>query len=227
MSMHQQTGPLPLSSPLWLLRHARPCIAPGICYGQHNVEADPSHTEEAALAMVQAVLDHRSAQPDVWHASLRLVASPLGRCRQLQEALATRLQPLGIPVTCSCDARLAEIHFGTWENRPWSDITPQEWALWMASFMDFRLGGKGETVRELISRVSELAMAHQRCRIPTIWITHAGVMRATALLWQTGFDPLRGTLTAAQWAGLEAASPGGYRLMVPIVPPNPLMNARE
>lgn len=34
---------------LWLLRHAQPLIAQGVCYGRLDVPADPSQTLQAAM----------------------------------------------------------------------------------------------------------------------------------------------------------------------------------
>ncbi len=47
---------------LWLVRHARPLIAPGICYGRHDVAADAAGTR-AAAERLHAALPPRLAGP--------------------------------------------------------------------------------------------------------------------------------------------------------------------
>ena len=74
---------------LWLLRHAQPLIAPGVCYGQLDVPADPQHTLQAALRAGAAL----PRQAVVRH-------SPLQRCEQLAHALqAPEALLIQIPVS--------------------------------------------------------------------------------------------------------------------------------
>ena len=74
-----------------LLRHTRPAVAEGMCYGRSDLALGPDF--EAAAAAVLANL------PEV----RRVVSSPLGRCRRLAERIAaTRRLPLAE------DARLVE-----------------------------------------------------------------------------------------------------------------------
>ena len=79
---------------LHLIRHPRPDVAPGICYGQ----TDLGLAESAAAVAARL----RPLLPE----SFALHASPLARARLLAEALGTpRL-----------DNRLKEIHFGDWRG---------------------------------------------------------------------------------------------------------------
>jgi alpha-ribazole phosphatase len=39
--------------PLWVVRHARPLIAPGVCYGALDVPACPQTIRDAAEALAQ------------------------------------------------------------------------------------------------------------------------------------------------------------------------------
>lgn len=49
-----------MSAPrLWLVRHARPEVAPGLCYGRLDVAADARHSRESARLLAQAL-------PPVW-----------------------------------------------------------------------------------------------------------------------------------------------------------------
>ena len=92
------------SHTLYLIRHPRPLIAPGVCYGRLDVAAEDPLPIAAAL---RALLP---AGAPVW-------SSPLQRCRLLAGHL--RPQP-------RLDERLQEIDFGDWEGQAWDDIPRQE-----------------------------------------------------------------------------------------------------
>jgi alpha-ribazole phosphatase len=104
-----------------------------------------------------------------------VACSPLQRCAQLAEALSA-LRP-DLPVTH--DTRLREMDFGVWEGRLWSDIGEPALAAWTADFAQHRPGG-GDSVETFMARVAEAWDALDDT--PTLWITHAGVIRAVALL---------------------------------------------
>lgn len=114
---------------LHLIRHPRPAVEPGICYGQTDVGLAESATEVATRL--------RPLLPE----SFALHASPLARARLLAEAL-------GAP---TLDDRLKEIHFGEWEGRSFADIGSaiDDWA---ADPLGFRAPG-GESPREMAARV--------------------------------------------------------------------------
>lgn len=113
---------------LHLIRHPRPAVEPGVCYGQTDLGLAESAAEVAARL--------RPLLPE----SFALHASPLARARLLAEALGTpRL-----------DDRLKEIHFGEWEGRSFAQIGSaiDDWA---ADPMGFRAPG-GESAREMAAR---------------------------------------------------------------------------
>jgi len=58
---------------LWLVRHARPLVAPGLCYGRLDMAADASASRSAATALAHAL---PAKVAGVWH-------SPLQRCELL------------------------------------------------------------------------------------------------------------------------------------------------
>lgn len=151
---------------LWLVRHARPLVNAGVCYGASDVPADARHTRACAQALAQAL------PPDI-----RVLTSPLRRCLQLAEALRA-LRPGLTPVA---DHRLAEMDFGCWEGWRWDDIPRAAFDPWTADFCNWRFGGR-ESVQELLQRVAavwhETAQDHEQA----VWITHAGVIRAATLL---------------------------------------------
>ena len=152
----------------WLVRHAQPLIASGVCYGATDVAADPEATEASALVLAHQ-LPHGA----------RLMSSPLRRCAQLAQALQ-RLRP---DLLASSDARLVEMDFGCWEGWRWDDIPKPAIDAWTARFGDWRFGGR-ESVQELLDRVAGVWAEACAATAPVAWITHAGVIRAALLLSQ-------------------------------------------
>lgn len=153
---------------LWLLRHAQPLIEKGICYGQLDVKVDLLKTQKCAK-MLQKVLPINAC----------IVTSPLQRCELLAPVLIG-LQP---DLMVKKDARLQEMHFGDWEGRAWADIDPAELAAWTDDFAHYRVGGTGESVAQFMARVAS-AFDELDPTKDTLWITHAGVIRAATLIAQ-------------------------------------------
>jgi alpha-ribazole phosphatase len=156
---------------LWLVRHAQPLVAPGVCYGALDIPADAEATRQAAQALAQAV-PHGAA----------LTSSPLQRCEQLTQCL----QGLRPDLTHVVDARLAEMDFGQWEGQRWDAIARAELDAWTAEFATWRCGG-AESVQGFMDRVGAAwdatrAQARAQGGTTQVWITHAGVIRAAQLL---------------------------------------------
>jgi alpha-ribazole phosphatase len=169
---------------LFLVRHAQPLIEPGVCYGQLDVPADAEATAVCARALAEA-LPH----------GIPIVCSPLQRCEQL----AHDLLGLRADLTCKTDLRLQEMNFGQWEGQRWDDIGAATIDAWVADFAHHRPGG-GESVGQFMQRVAS-AWDEPRAPSGTLWITHAGVIRAATLL----HSGQRQVSAAAQW---PAAAPG-------------------
>ena len=153
---------------LWMVRHAWPLIDKGICYGQLDVKADLLDTQKCAHAL-KSVLPTRIA----------IVTSPLQRC----ELLAPVLLGLQPDLIIKTDPRLQEMHFGHWEGCAWADIDPAELAAWTNDFANYRAGGTGESVAQFMARVASAFDDLDPAR-DTLWITHAGVIRAATLIAQ-------------------------------------------
>jgi alpha-ribazole phosphatase len=151
---------------LWLVRHAKPLIDPGICYGRQDVAADATATAACAQALSKLL-----------PAGTRVSYSPLQRCAQLAEALR-QLRP---DLPCSSDPRLQEINFGAWEGQAWRDIAPTELQSWTDGFAEYAVGGSGESTSQVMARVAS-AFDELRGQADTLWITHAGVIRAVELI---------------------------------------------
>ena len=158
---------------LHLIRHPRPAIEPGICYGQSDIGLAESAVEVATRL--------KPLLPDAY----TVHASPLLRARLLAEALGTP----------TLDERLKEIHFGDWEGRSFESIGSaiDEWA---DDPLGFRAPG-GESAREMSARVLHWLSALQLSAPtePVVVVAHGGPLRAIAghLL---GLPPER-------WLGLD------------------------
>jgi len=148
---------------LILVRHPRPQIAPGICYGSSDIPAQPEHQAQV-LAKLRAEL--LAELPDAM-----LMTSPLLRCAELAAQLARHRG-----ATLSNDHRLAEMDFGAWEMRAWDDIPRAEVDAWAADLVHYRPGG-GENVLAVVQRVSAFYEDIQRQQRDVIAICHAGTIR--------------------------------------------------
>ncbi len=150
---------------LILIRHTRPEVAAGICYGSTDLPAAPGFEAEAA---------HLTAR---FPTADRIVSSPLRRCLPLAEFLAERL---GAPLVL--DARWREMDFGAWEGRAWETIARSDLDAWAADLMQARPHG-GESVAMLSARIGEAISACRATVGRTLVITHAGPMRAALGDW--------------------------------------------
>ena len=165
---------------LWIVRHATPLIASGICYGALDISADETHTRQTASVLAQNL----PAQSKVW-------VSPLKRCMQLAEAVSDMRSEL----TLRIDDRLREMDFGRWEGVAWDAIPLADIQVWNNEFGAHRFGGV-ESANEVLARVSELWDAALEDVDPyQVWITHAGVARAVQLLSQG----IRSVQSVHQW----------------------------
>jgi alpha-ribazole phosphatase len=163
---------------LWLVRHAKPLVAPGVCYGALDLEADPRLTRAAAQALAAELPPGMAVQ-----------VSPLRRCQQLAEALHALRSDLPLRT----DTRLREMDFGSWEGVAWADIPRAAVDAWTADFASHRFGGQ-ESAAEVLARVAE-AWDEVPSLPDTLWITHAGVAQAATLLHQG----MRHVTCAADW----------------------------
>lgn len=177
---------------LWLVRHARPLVASGVCYGALDVPAD-----------VQATLSCARALADALPSGIAIRTSPLQRCEQLTKVL--RGLRADLTRNISVDARLAEMDFGHWEGQRWDAIARAELDSWTDAFATWRCGG-AESVQGFMARVGAAWDEMRAQQQPTVWITHAGVIRAATLLAQGQRQVLR----ADQWP-IDAPAWGAWR----------------
>ena len=137
---------------LHLIRHPKPAIEAGICYGRHDCPA------EDALSAACLLLAELPAGLPVW-------SSPLRRCSELAELLH--------PQPC-IDYRLAEMNFGDWESRRWDDIPRDQLDAWATDVAGYAPPG-GESPHQLQRRALEFVTSLD---VPeAVIVTHAGVIR--------------------------------------------------
>ena len=87
---------------LHLIRHTRPRIAEGVCYGR--LDLDVSDTFPVEAQQVQSKLENSYSN---------VFVSPLRRCLKLAEYLNLSFE---------VDHRIQEMNFGDWEGQLWNDI---------------------------------------------------------------------------------------------------------
>lgn len=171
---------------LYLIRHTKPAIAPGICYGQLDIDVADSFAAEANnvlhyLPPLQLVL-----------------TSPLLRTRRLAEHLAQAQH-----CELRSDVRLLEKNFGVWEGKAWDGIDRCEIDAWADDFMGYAAQG-GESAQQVMQRVqsllSEVAQLPQK---NIALVAHAGSIRAMLavmgevaladiLQWEVGYGAVIG-----------------------------------
>jgi alpha-ribazole phosphatase len=141
---------------LYLLRHPKPLVAPGICYGQLDLPAVDVNVAAAALKPLLP------AGIPVW-------SSPLLRCRALAECLVEASDR-----TVQVDARLMEMHFGRWEGVAWDAIPRDELDQWAAAVESY-VPPAGESACQVQQRA--VACIEALPGEAAIVVTHAGVIR--------------------------------------------------
>jgi alpha-ribazole phosphatase len=146
-------------SRLILIRHTRPDIPEGLCYGRTDV---PYRLED-----FEAWVRH-----EPWPERLRAYSSPLKRCLDL----AVKTMPTAVCV----DDRLIEYDFGRWENRLWSDIPRHESDPWTADYL--RLSPpEGENLLGMCSRLENFIRDLEAGDHSHVLFSHSGVIRLLLL----------------------------------------------
>jgi alpha-ribazole phosphatase len=158
-----------------LVRHLKPEIEAGICYGRLDV---PVHPECAGRARDIAMAPVMTGLKSVW-------SSPARRCRELAEAIAGAQA-----AQLQFDPRLLEMDFGAWEGMRWDDIARTELDRWAADPVLFKAPG-GETGQALIDRVASFARCLSRLDEDCLVVSHGGPLKILpALLRRQTIDLL-------------------------------------
>ena len=150
---------------LHLIRHTKPLIAAGVCYGRLDIPAENPASAAARL---------RDSLPP----GLPLWTSPLQRCRTLAAELHAQPQ---------IDERLAEMDFGAWEGLAWDAIPRDELDAWAADVAGYAPPG-GESPWAVQARALDFVAGLDVAE--AIVVTHAGVIR-TLLAHAQALPPAR------------------------------------
>ena len=154
----------------WIVvRHTRPHVEAGVCYGQTDVDLGAGHREQI-LSITE------SLAPRLGDLHPTVVTSPLRRCALLADELACRI---GLPGALR-DRDAMELSFGDWEGRRWDEIDAAELDPWMEDWKRLPAGGPGsggEALTDLLRRVSTLIDRYRSCRA-VVLVGHAGVIRS-------------------------------------------------
>jgi len=205
-----------------LIRHARPAVAEGICYGSLDLAL--------AVPVMPAPAGMSRALPGC--PPERIIASPLTRAAQTAALLrdawpAERPGAAPLPAI-ELEPRLCEVDFGAWEGLPWDAIARAQLDAWAADLLGACPHG-GESTGQALARVAGWADALHAAAARDggngsgcIWVVcHAGPMRmlaahwlgvplARTLGWQIGFGAsacfcLGGYAPALAWWNRPAA----------------------
>lgn len=161
---------------IYLLRHTKPNIPKGICYGQTNVNT--AETFESEKKKIIEQIENINFD--------KIYSSPLRRCSKLAKTLAKK------PKDIIFDKRLMELNFGIWENKKWDEIEKTEEAkLWFDDYLNIACPG-GESYVDLIERIqnfiNDLSKNYSYKNI--LIVTHGGVIKAFYSIYKD-IHPLR------------------------------------
>lgn len=145
---------------VYLIRHTRPDIEKGICYGQSDIGLAATFEEEKKL-----VLSQLPPSFDI------VFTSPLKRCSTLALCLQAPEHQR--------DKRLMELNFGSWEMRPWENISRHELDKWGSNYLSEQVPG-GESYLDLKKRLHtfwhEVKALKGKNRIAVV--SHKGIIQS-------------------------------------------------
>jgi alpha-ribazole phosphatase len=150
---------------LFLIRHTAPAVANGVCYGRTDVPLADSAEQD-----IQATLAPLPRFALVY-------SSPAQRCARLAKALVARD---GCELVYAPE--MQELHFGEWEELPWSRIPRELSDPWAADPWNLAPPG-GETERALWTRVANwyrTALPESAARVAIV--AHGGPIRVLRCL---------------------------------------------
>jgi len=145
---------------VYLIRHTTPQIGKGICYGKSDIPL--AETFENELKILKSKLPEKFSQ---------VITSPARRCYYLARELK-----------CSSlinNEDIAELDFGKWELKAWSDIDKKEIDTWMDDFVNISCP-EGESYRDLFIRSQRFWQEHiEKKKFKSVAIiTHGGIIRS-------------------------------------------------
>lgn len=152
---------------LFLVRHPKPEVKQGLCYGDMDVPLAVGW-EEGAEALAQSLsLDFSDTSNLCYH-------SPLTRAAQLADYLSEgHSQPV---------SALKELDFGDWEGRCWQDISKQEIDAWMDDIVN-SAPYNGESLQVVADRVWHWWLSIKDLPIQNcVLVAHSGVIKVLVSL---------------------------------------------
>ncbi|MBL8021040.1 MAG: histidine phosphatase family protein [Leptospirales bacterium] len=162
------------------MRHPRPQVAAGTCYGSLDLDLVPGY--EMLIPGIKEQLPQ----------NIPVFTSPLRRCRIPANLFSQN------PVV---DSRIAEMHFGDWEGMRWDDLKGTEASSWMRNYLTQRTPN-GESFQDLRNRVMDfLENAIPIDFEAVLLVTHAGVIRALMIELQQQ-SPRKVFTTSIEFAAL-------------------------
>jgi len=144
---------------IYLVRHTKPAVEKGVCYGQSDIDITESFISEAAI-----IKNHLPASV------VSVYSSPLQRCSKLAAYLFPGYE-------LKLHDHLMEINCGDWELKRWDDIPKEEITPWMEDFVNVRIPG-GENYVDLYDRVNNFFNYVHGQPKPVVIIAHGGVIRS-------------------------------------------------
>lgn len=147
-----------------LIRHTKPAIEEGICYGQTDLSLAESFDQE--YAQIRSKICDRYDY---------VISSPLLRCHRLAERIVD-----GSNIAVELDDRIMEYNFGDWEMLPWSEFKDDASRSWMDNFVD-QPAPNGDSMLSMQKRVTEfwdtITSRESYSDSHIAVITHSGVQR--------------------------------------------------
>jgi alpha-ribazole phosphatase len=148
---------------LYLIRHTRVDMPPGICYGNSDVPVADTFPEE--LLTIKSKLQ---GIPFV-----KTYSSPLSRCAILANELS---------VNVIIDERIREYDFGEWEQMAWDDIySLDEGSRWFNDYVNIPCP-RGESFTMTVHRVRQFLDSLSDSDENILIVTHAGIIRVMLVL---------------------------------------------
>lgn len=154
-----------------LVRHLKPEVEAGICYGQSDLPA-----AEVPDPAWQELMAFRSDLPLL---SSPLLSSPLQRARTLADhlsALQRKSSEAPAPASIAEDHRWQELDFGDWEGLSWQQIGQDNVESWQQNLLGFQFPN-GESALQMQQRVLSAWRDWLRQRTGGVLVTHLGVIR--------------------------------------------------
>jgi len=144
---------------IYLIRHTKPNIKSGTCYGWTDLDVDLSFDSELRTIKKKAKnLD-----------DFKFYSSPLRRCAKLAKSLAN-----GTPI--NYDERIKELNFGKWEEIEWEKIPEDEMSIWGADYINNKVPD-GESYSIMLDRVGDF-WKNININEDIVIVAHDGVIRA-------------------------------------------------